>query len=239
MSSASVLAAAVGGLIAGPGVRAVVWRYAVESPPKTACPGCGRAAKWSATAPHTGCCPVCSVVSGPLLLVSELSTATGFVVAAQSGGPLLQTLALCWLAAYATALALIDAVVRRLPDRLTVPAFAGTTVLLIAAALYRDRPGTVYRLLLAAALLGAVYFVLALSGGMGLGDVKLAPALGAALGYFGWNYLLLGTTATFCLGALYAGSRLLLRRSSGRGTMPFGPFMVAGTFAVLLASGFR
>lgn len=59
------------------------------------------------------------------------------------------------------------------------------------------------------------------------------------IAYFGWTHVLFGTAAAFCLGALYAGHRLLLQPSTGRGTMPFGPFMVVGTYALLLASGIR
>ena len=116
-------------------------------------------------------------------------TAAGFTIAAHAGGGLLQILALCWLAAVTTALALIDAAVKRLPDRLTVPAFAGTSVLLTAAALQQGRPGSALRMLLAAAVLGAVYFIFALAGAMGPGDVKLALALGAALGYSSWTHV--------------------------------------------------
>jgi leader peptidase (prepilin peptidase) / N-methyltransferase len=71
---------------------------------------------------------------------------------------------------------------------------------------------------------------------MGLGDVKLAPALGATLGYFSWNDVFLGTAAAFGFGALYAIPRVMLRRSTGRDTIPFGPFIIAGAFAVLLTS---
>src|SRR5271163_2504978 len=42
--------------------------------------------------------------------------------------------AACWLGACAVPLAFIDAAARRLPDRLTIPAYAGTAALLLAAA---------------------------------------------------------------------------------------------------------
>lgn len=232
--STTFIPAAIGALFAGPLARILAWRGAVTRPPRTSCPGCGRTATWTATMPFTGRCPACRTASGPAPLIPELLTATGFVIAAGTGGPLTQTLALCWLAVFATALALIDAAVKRLPDKLTAPAFAGTTGLLIAAALQLDQPGTVLRILLAATALGSTYLALALAGGMGLGDVKLALTFGGALGYFGWNAVLFGTAAAFGFGAIFVALRRLAGRSMPERTIPFGPFIALGAFAALL-----
>jgi len=73
--------------------------------------------------------------------------------------------------------------------------------------------------------------------GFGFGDVKLAPALGAVLGWYGWAIVLVGTFVGYLLGALY-GIALMLAGRAGRETrIPFGPFLLAGAFAgVLLGS---
>jgi leader peptidase (prepilin peptidase)/N-methyltransferase len=87
--------------------------------------------------------------------------------------------------------------------------------------------------------------VLALIGpsGLGMGDVKLAPALGLYLGYLGWSALVVGVAAGFVLGAL-AALGLLAREAFARRplagalrkALPFGPFLLLGTL-VGLASG--
>jgi leader peptidase (prepilin peptidase)/N-methyltransferase len=220
------------GLAAGPLARTAAWRYTGEPAARTACPACGRRDPVQAPGPYTGRCPSCRTRSGPAPLVPEVLTAAGFALAALIGGPLLQTAATCILALFTVALALIDASVHRLPDTLTLPAFAVTALLLAGAALGRGQPGIIPRLLAAALALAAVYVLFALLGGMGLGDAKLALSLGAILGYLSWPALLQGTIAAFILGALYGAVRLL-HGASTRDDMPFGPFMIAGAFLTL------
>jgi leader peptidase (prepilin peptidase)/N-methyltransferase len=73
--------------------------------------------------------------------------------------------------------------------------------------------------------------------GMGLGDVKLALALGAALGWYGWGVLFAGTFLGFLLGAAYGVSLILAGRADRRTAMAFGPFMVLGALAGVVAGG--
>ncbi|MEE4543536.1 A24 family peptidase [Streptomyces sp. V4-01] len=136
-------------------------------------------------------------------------------------------------------LARVDLLVFRLPDVLTLPAAAGAALLLGLAALLPRHDGSWTRALIAAAALGVLYLVLFLVNpvGMGFGDVKLAPTLGLALGWYGWQAVFLGTFAGFLLGALTGLVLLLTRRANRKSPIPFGPFMLLGAFgAVLLAA---
>ena len=76
--------------------------------------------------------------------------------------------------------------------------------------------------------------VLVYPKGMGFGDVKLAGLLGMAMGYVSWGSLAFGSFAGFALGPI-AGIVLI---ASGRGTrktaVPFGPFMILGSFLGML-----
>ena len=67
--------------------------------------------------------------------------------------------------------------------------------------------------------------------GFGLGDVKLAPALGLLLG---WPGVIIGTMASFIIGSAMALALLALGKKKFGQTVPFGPFLVAGSATALL-----
>jgi leader peptidase (prepilin peptidase)/N-methyltransferase len=142
-----------------------------------------------------------------------------------------------YLAAVGVALAFIDIAIRRLPDPLTLPSYAIGAALLGAAAPFTDDGGS--RFLYALAGMGALLLFYAvqwyfLPGQIGLGDVKLAGVLGLYLGWLGLDGLLLGVFAIHVLGGLYALGLLAARRADRKATIPFGPFMLAGTLVAIL-----
>ncbi|WP_329313102.1 prepilin peptidase [Streptomyces sp. NBC_01262] len=137
-------------------------------------------------------------------------------------------------------MARVDLAVFRLPDVLTLPAGAAVVVLLGACALLPRAAGSWPRALLGGAALFGFYFLLHFinPAGMGFGDVKLAPAVGMALGWYGWWAVFVGTFAGFALGAAVALGLMALRRIDRRTAVPFGPFMLLGALGgVLLAAG--
>jgi leader peptidase (prepilin peptidase)/N-methyltransferase len=133
------------------------------------------------------------------------------------------------------ALAVIDLSVHRLPDVITLPSYPLTAVLLAGAAAAGDSWWPLARAGLGAAVLFGVYYLVAVAvpGGMGFGDVKLAGLLGMALGWAGWAPLVLGAVLAFVYGGL--GSVLLMaaRRATRATRVPFGPFMLAGAVTAL------
>jgi leader peptidase (prepilin peptidase)/N-methyltransferase len=159
--------------------------------------------------------------------------------------------AACWLAACIVPLVFIDAAVHRLPDLLTVPAYAGTVVLLLATAATASSgtaspaslgatAGSPWPTLLRAVLggfaLAGFYLILLLisPSAMGLGDVKLAASLGTLLAWFGWRPLIAGGFAGFALAGLYAAALLVTHRATRKAQIPFGPFMIIGAFLIIL-----
>ena len=147
-------------------------------------------------------------------------------------------IALAWCAA---AITRTDLARHRIPDVLNLAAVASGALLLLV-----PLDWSAYgRAWLAAVAVTAGMLVLALLGpsGLGMGDVKLAPALGLYLGYLGWGPVVVGVAAGFALGAvaalaLLARDALARRPLSGslRQALPFGPFLLLGTL-VGLASG--
>lgn len=143
------------------------------------------------------------------------------------------------LAPFGMLLAVVDLRVHRLPDVVTLPLAAATALLLGLAALLPGDGGSWPGALLGGAALGGGYFLLFLinPNGMGFGDVKLAVALGTALGWYGSPVFFAGAFAGFLLGAVYGVGLVILRRAGRRTAIPFGPFMITGTLAGLLLGG--
>jgi leader peptidase (prepilin peptidase)/N-methyltransferase len=69
--------------------------------------------------------------------------------------------------------------------------------------------------------------------GLGFGDVRLAGALGVALGWLGWGQWLVGLYAGFLLGGVIGGLLSVLKVVERKG-FPFGPFMLLGAVVGLL-----
>jgi leader peptidase (prepilin peptidase)/N-methyltransferase len=117
---------------------------------------------------------------------------------------------------------------RIIPNRIVLPAWIA--VLLAHLALH---PHHWVQWLVASfgASLFFLGFALAYPVGLGMGDVKLALLIGAALGYAVVGALLLGTLAA----GLVAAVMLFKEGSSARKrAIPLGPFLAAGAIVVLL-----
>jgi len=66
---------------------------------------------------------------------------------------------------------------------------------------------------------------------MGGGDVKLAAMIGA---FLGWRYIIISLFLGFFLGALAGIILILSKAKSKEDVVPFGPFIVLGSFITLL-----
>lgn len=70
--------------------------------------------------------------------------------------------------------------------------------------------------------------------GLGLGDIYLAPSLGLLLG---WPKIIPGMFAAFMLGSVTGLILIVVKRKKLGQYLPFGPFLIAGTFLALLWGG--
>jgi leader peptidase (prepilin peptidase)/N-methyltransferase len=160
-------------------------------------------------------------------------------------------LACAYLAVVAVRLTVIDVRHHLLPDRIVFPSYAVAGVLLLAAAAVHTVSGTAsavpdggaglfgvpgLRVVAGGAALWMFYFLLraVYPPGMGFGDVKLAGVLGMYLGFLGWPHVFAGTFAAFLFGGLWSLALLASRRGTLKSSIPFGPFMLAGTAAAML-----
>jgi leader peptidase (prepilin peptidase)/N-methyltransferase len=125
----------------------------------------------------------------------------------------------------------IDLDRRLLPDAIVLPALA--IVLILQIAFYPHQALEWVLAALAAALFFFVPFLI-YPAGMGMGDVKLAALLGAALGK--------SVAAAIAVGLLAGGAfALLVIAREGLGArkkaIPFGPFLAFGGLVVLFLGG--
>jgi leader peptidase (prepilin peptidase) / N-methyltransferase len=205
-------------------------------PPQPAASRVGRLPRLAVS--PSGRCPACRARIGPPPLAVELVTAALFGALAARVHPPLVLAAACWLAGCGVPLAWIDAAVKRLPDALTAPAYAGTAGLLLLAAAVGGDWSDLLRAVLGGLALAAAYLALAVisRSAIGLGDAKLAASLGTLTAWPGWRTLIAGVFAGFLLGAVYGAGLLLSRRAHRKQNIPFGPFMIAGAFLALLVA---
>lgn len=248
------------GLAIGSFLNVVVYRVparlSVVSPP-SACPSCHHPIRRRDNIPLLswlllrGRCRDCAAPISSRYPLVEAGTALAFigVAATQVGGigattslptligAILLLVALLYLLAISIALTIIDIEVQRLPDSIVLPAYLVSAVLLIAAAWLS---GDIARLALVG--IGAVALVLFYAllafgyrGGMGLGDVKLAGVLGMYLGWFGLGPLAVGAFAPFVFGGTFALALIIARKAGRKSRIPFGPWMLAGSWVGIVA----
>jgi leader peptidase (prepilin peptidase)/N-methyltransferase len=214
VNPALVASLAAAGLLAGWPQRAVITRLDISPRP-----------------------PALAAGAVTAVLLGGLAARVGPGHLGHPGYLMLVLAAACWLAACAVPLACTDLAVQRLPDPLTGAAYAGTAVLLLAAAAVGGPWSALVRALLGGLALAGFYLLLMVisPSGMSLGDVKLAASLGTLLAWFSWRLLLAGGFAGFLLGGVFAAALLVSRRAGRKQPIPFGPFMIAGAILAVVA----
>jgi len=175
--------------------------------------------------------------SRPVRVGACVASGSLFAVVSWLFGVSWEAPAYLYLAGAAVVLGIVDLVEKRLPNAVVYPSLVVLPGLLVIAAAFDGSWPRLIGAALGAAALFAVYFILALvsPSGIGMGDVKLSALIGCALGYLGWPSVLVGGTAGFLIGGLASVIALASGRVTLRGSIPFGPAMLAGAFVGLLA----
>jgi leader peptidase (prepilin peptidase)/N-methyltransferase len=241
-----LLTCAVMGLIIGSFLTVVVDRVpgggSIMAPP-SACGACGHRlgpldlvpiASWMVL---RGKCRHCGNPIGNEPLIIETATAAIFVLFGIKFGADAALPAFYILGAALVALVWIDLREQRLPREITYTAFVLSSVALVIAALVNDQPERIWQSALGAgialAIMGVIY--LASRGGMGDGDVRLAPLLGLHLGYLNPGIVPVGLFWGFLLGAVVGVGMMAVSKAGRKTALPFGPFLAAGTVIAVFA----
>jgi leader peptidase (prepilin peptidase)/N-methyltransferase len=235
-----VVASVVLGLLIGSFLTVVVDRVprgaSIVSPP-SACGACGHRLTAPDLVPMAswlvlrGKCRHCGARIGTEPLVIEFANTTLFVLFGLKFGAAAVLPAYWCLAAALVALVWIDLHEFRLPREITYAALVISLVIMINAAILDDEPRNLWDALLGAtialAIMAVIYF--ASRGGMGDGDVRLAPLLGLHLGYLSVAIVPVGLFFGFLIGAVVGVAMMATRKAGRKTALPFGPFLATGT----------
>jgi leader peptidase (prepilin peptidase) / N-methyltransferase len=224
---------AVGSFLNVLAVRVPLRRSVIK--PRSACMSCATELAWYDNLPLVsdavlkGRCRTCGTGISPLYPAVELATALLVAACAWRFGLTGEAAVAAFFCAVLVAVTATDLTHRIVPNRIVVPAAA---IVLVAHTALEPRPEW------ALAALGASFFLfaaaLAYPAGMGMGDVKLALLMGAALGKSVSIALFAGM-----IFALVPSVFLLARHGSSARKMgiPFAPFLALGSVVALFAGG--
>ncbi len=245
---AAVLAAVVG-LAVGSFLNVVTHRVpageSVVRPPSR-CPSCDHLIEPRDNIPVLswlllrGRCRWCSAPIAVRYPIVEATTSvlwallTWWGLATPGAAPLLPLV--LTLASAGVALTVIDVDHHRLPNVIVLPLYPVTALGLVAAGLLSGAWNGLPIVIGALLWLIVVGLPWLLSGGrgMGMGDVKLAPVLGATLGWWAVSSAVVGLLAAFGLGAVVGIALMATGRAGRKSALPFGPFLLVGALIGLL-----
>jgi leader peptidase (prepilin peptidase) / N-methyltransferase len=209
-------------------------RRSIVRPP-SACMSCGEQIRWYDNLPLVsyallrGCCRHCQVRIPWVYPAVELLTAVLIAGCVLAFGLTADALVASFVCAVLVAISAIDFEHHIIPNRIVVPAAA---LVLVANTALHPSPRWALGALGAAGFLFAA--ALAYPAGMGMGDVKLALLMGAALGKTVGVALMVGMLA-----AMVPSLVLMARHGSKARKMkiPFGPFLAIGAVVALFWGG--
>jgi leader peptidase (prepilin peptidase) / N-methyltransferase len=203
--------------------------------PRSACMSCATELAWYDNVPLLswvllrGRCRTCGVGIAARYPAVELATALLIAGCALKFGLSGRTAVAAFFCIVLVAISAIDLEHRIIPNRIVVPA---TGIVLVAQTALQ--PSIEWIVAALAASLFLFVFALAYPAGMGMGDVKLALLMGAALGRTVPVALMAGM-----IFALAPAVVMLARHGSKARKMgiPFGPFLALGSVLALFAGG--
>jgi leader peptidase (prepilin peptidase)/N-methyltransferase len=204
--------------------------------PGSACMSCSAPIAWYDNVPLVswlvlrGKCRSCGARIGWIYPAVELVSALLVAACVLAFGLSLEAAIAAFFCCVLVAISAVDLEHRIVPDRIVLPA----TLVVLTAQTIRD-PSPEWFIAAFCAALFLFLAVLAYPAGMGMGDVKLALLMGAALGKLVAVAMMIGMLA-----ALVPGIYLMARHGQAARKMgiPFAPFLAIGSIVALFAGEF-
>ena len=236
MSSALAALAFAPGLAIGSFLNVVAARVPLKLSlvrPGPACMACSAPIAWYDNIPVVsyfvlrGKCRNCGAKIGLVYPAVELVSGVLVVACVLEFGLTFEAAIAAFFCCVLVAISAIDIAYRIVPDKIVLPS---TLIVLVAQTIREPSPEWIL------AAFGAAFFLflaaLVYPAGMGMGDVKLALLMGAALGKLVSVALMVGMVA-----ALVPGVYLLARhgRAARKMGIPFAPFLALGSIVALFA----
>lgn len=215
---------------------------------RSACPECGHQLSWADLIPLLsfvllrGRCAYCKEPISWQYPIVEFCTGALFSSMAWYSGtnfmdvPLFELLYLWIIASVLIVIFVYDLRFYLIPNVVLYPAILLAFVWRVVESLPLLSDGLsapIFLAVMAAFIASAFFFVIyAASGGraMGFGDVKLAILMGL---FLGWPDIIVALFMSFGLGALFGIALILSGKKEWRSAVPFGPFLITGTFFAL------
>lgn len=207
------------------GARLSPWRHdtapaAVEAAPHRPRPS--RRTARELTSDH----PATRIAVGAVTAIAVLA-----VVASHRANPVLAVLLSITVLCFGV-LAAIDVAEQRLPNRITLPLGAATTLAVLTGGVIRSD----VKAALGALGLGLIFALIFLVMRFGMGDVKLALTVGTIAGWLGWNAVV-ATALVGAMAGMMAALALIIVHRRRDLAFGFGPFLVIGSIAGMLVAG--
>lgn len=201
--------------------------------PGSACMACSAPIAWYDNVPVVsylvlrGKCRSCGAKIGLVYPAVELASGVLIAACVLEFGLTSEAAIASFFCCVLVAISAVDIAHRIVPDRIVLPA----TAIVLVAQTVRE-PSVEWVLAALGASLFLFLAVLAYPAGMGMGDVKLALLMGAALGKLVSVALMVGMLA-----AVVPGLYLLARhgRAARKMAIPFAPFLALGSIVALFA----
>ena len=207
--------------------------------PNSHCPKCKKEIQWYDNIPVFsylilgGKCRKCKSNISPRYLTVEVVTSLLFLMAYAKFGFSVEMLSALVLFSFLVIIALIDLKTQYIYDVTVVP------LAMLGLVFSFFIPGQTPLLALAGFLTGgAIFLTIAFLSrlyynkeGMGMGDVKLAAAIGA---FLGWRSVIMMAIVAVILGAVIGVILLVTKKKKRQDYIPLGPFLVLGTIVILL-----
>jgi len=169
----------------------------------------------------------------PIMLLGGLLGAA----TANTFGFTLQLFAYGLMIAMALEQTLVDFHTHRLARGATMRAALVGGPLLVLAAINIDETTRIATMF--GAFTSTLVFFLVLSfvskGGIGSGDIRLAPVLAMFLGWLSWQHVYMGLASGFILGGIWALAMVVKDKAIRSSRIAFGPFLCVGAVATLFA----